>query len=295
VGLASSQKKQVEKLVAKVAELKPLPSTIVAALRLMDDPDASMEQVSSVISVDQAITARLLKFSNSAYYGTVQPVTTVHEALCRFGFRKTKNILLAATYSSLLGRRLAGYNLGRGELWRHSVAVAATAQRFSSQVSYPSPDEAYIAGLLHDIGKLVLDQYRKVNWDQLLAAGLAENLSLIAAEEMLLGMNHVQVGGLLAKTWGLPPCLVDAITHHHYPPMATTSPQLAAIVHVADVICLRLGIGFTHQQFLPQANPEALRILEITETEVEFLTNLYSDVLDTRLLIEADLMLRSGR
>jgi putative nucleotidyltransferase with HDIG domain len=289
------QRKQVERLVAEVADLKPLPTTVTTALRLMEDENSSVEEIASIVSVDQAVAARLLRFANSAYYGTIQPCTTVSEALCRLGFRKTKNILLAASYSSLLGRRLAGYNLGRGELWRHSVAVATAAQRLSSQVDYPAPEEAYIGGLLHDIGKLVLDQYMKVDWDELLAAGESGNRTLIASEELLLGMNHVQVGGTLAKSWALPACLVDAIAHHHYPPMATTSPQLAAIVHIADAICLRLGIGLAHYQFLPTVNPEALRILKITETEIDFLTNLYNDILDTQFMVEADLMLNSRK
>ena len=289
--LTNKQTKQLEQLVASVADLKPLPSTVTTALRLLDDLDSSVDQISAIISVDQAVTARLLKFANSAYYGTIQPCSTVTEALCRLGFRKTKNILLAASYSSLLGRRLAGYNLGRGELWRHSVAVANTAQRLSAQVSYSAPDEAYIAGLLHDIGKLVLDQYRKVNWDELLALGQAGNRSLIDAEDMLLGVNHVQVGSALAKSWGLPAPLVDAIAFHHHPHMAETAPLLAAIVHIADAVCLRLGIGLAHNQFLPTVSPDALSILSLTDTEVDFLTNLYGDILDTRLLVEADLML----
>ncbi|MEW5956484.1 MAG: HDOD domain-containing protein [Chloroflexota bacterium] len=277
---------QMKKVLASIDDLKPLPTTVTRTLDLMEEPDVAIGQIVSALSVDQALAARLLKLANSAYYSTGYPATTLYEVVMKLGFRRTKNVLLTLSYSSLLGRRVAGYNLGHGELWKHSIAVAATAQRLSERLAYPAPDEAYIAGLLHDIGKLTLDQFFKVNWERLLEAGRSRQLSLIEAEERLLGMDHAQVGGELARKWDLPPVLVEAIAYHHTPTFANESPQLAAIVHVANVVCLRLGIGLPDSVFLPGPSSEALRLLSLTPYEVNMLTEEFKDRLDAYLETE---------
>lgn len=263
--------------------LKPLPATVTRALKLMEEPDISIREIVAVIAVDQALSARLLKFANSAYYGFPHPATTLHEAITRLGIRRTKNLLFTLSYSSLLGRRVASYNLGNGELWRHSVAVAMASQRLAERVAYTAPDEAYMGGLLHDIGKLMLDQYFKVNWDHLLGLGQTYQLTLIEAEKRLLGLDHAEVGAELARKWELPACLVEAIAYHHLPVAAVTSPHLAAIVHLADVITLRLGIGLPHPDFLHEPRPEALEILSLELEEIEFLTVQYQEMLSPYL------------
>ena len=279
----------IKSVLKNVDGLKPLPSTVTQALKLIEEPNVSIREVVAVISVDQALTARILSWGNSAFYGFAHPATTLYEAIPRLGFRRTKNILFTLSYSNLLARRLAGYNLGKGELWRHALAVGMVSQRLAERVGYPAPDEAYIAGLLHDIGKLMLDQYFKVNWDHLLELGQRHNLSLIEAEEHLLGLNHAQVGGELARKWELPLRLVEAIAYHHTPTSANTAPRLAAIVQVADNICLRLNIGLPHPDFLPDLSSEGLRLLSLECEDVDQLTRLYREMLTTPLIAEENL------
>lgn len=269
----------IKSVLKSVDGLKPLPSTVTQALKLIEEPDISIREVVSVISVDQALTARILSWSNSAFYGFAHPATTLHEAVTRLGLRRTKNILFTLSYSSLLGRRVAGYNLGHGELWRHAIAVAMASQRLSERVGYPAPDEAYVAGLLHDIGKLMLDQFFKVDWARLLELGQKRHMSLMETEEYLLGLNHAQTGGELARKWDFPPRLVEAIAYHHTPTFGGVAPELAAIVQVADNICLRLNIGLPHPDFLPDLSREGLRLLSLELEEVDELTELYRDML----------------
>lgn len=291
VAVTTSRKARVEALVNSVVDLKPLPTTVTKALRLIDKDSASIEEIAAVVSVDQALAARTLKLANSAYYGATHPATTLAQAIAWLGFRRTKNLFLAASYSSLLGRRLAGYNLGHGELWRHSVAVATVSQQLAWHVMAPNPDTAYLAGLLHDIGKLALDQHLKVDWTQLLAlVEDSEEHTLIEAEERLLGLNHAEVGGELAAVWGLSAALVDVIAWHHLPTLASSWPKLAAIVHIADAICLRLGIGLMHANLVPVISPEALRLLLLDEGQVAALTDEYAPIVESRLMAEADVV-----
>lgn len=277
---------EIKKVLAAITDLKPLPATVTQALKLMEEPDISLNEIASTLSVDQALTARILRQANSAYYGFAYTVTTLHEAIARLGFRRIKNILFTLSYSSLLGQRVASYNLGNGELWRHSVAVALTAQRLSDRVAYSAPDEAYVGGLLHDIGKLVLDQYFKVDWDELLVNGQTYQLPLIEAEEKVFGLNHAQVGGEVAAKWSLPPRLVEAIAYHHNPNFAVKSPELTAIVHIANTICLRLNIGLHDPIFLPNPNNDALNLLSLEPEEIDILADRYKDMLERSVMLD---------
>jgi putative nucleotidyltransferase with HDIG domain len=175
-------------------------------------------------------------------------------------------------------------------LWQHSIAVAITAQRLSEYVAYPAPDEAYMAGLLHDIGKLVMDQYFEMNWEHLVAAGQAHNLTLVEAEEWFLSMNHAQVGAELASRWGLPSCLVEAIAYHHQPALAKETPKLTAIVHIANAICLRLGIGLPGSHFLTVPNRAILNLLSLQPEEIDMLTERYKDMLLNNMETTDELM-----
>lgn len=271
---------QIRKTLTGIDNLKPLPTTVVRTLKLIEEPNVSISQIAAAVSVDQALTASILKQANSAYYGFTSSVATLREAITRLGFRRIKNILFTLSYSSLLGRRVASYNLGRGELWRHSIAVALTAERLSERIGYPASDEAYVGGLLHDIGKLMLAQHFKMDWDQLLAIGRNYELDLIGAEERLLGINHAQVGSELAAKWELPSCLIEAIAYHHMPTLASERPELTAIVHTANIICLRLDIGLSDPIFLPDPNPEALRLLSLEPYEIDMLIDLYRDMVE---------------
>lgn len=281
--------KHIKPILESVDGLKPMPGSVTSALKVIEEPDVTISEISSIIAKDQALAARILKFANSAYYGFPHPASTLNEAIARLGFRRIKNILFTLSYSSMLGRRIAGYNLGHGELWRHSIAVAMTCQRISERVAYSAPDEAYVAGLLHDIGKLLLDQYFKVDWAHLLSIGQENNLTLIEAEENLLGINHAQTGGELARNWGLPTRLSDAIAYHHTPALATW-PDLAAIVQVADIICWRLNIGLTHPDFLPEPAAVALELLSLSLIDIDEMTDIYSDMLNAALISDTSLV-----
>lgn len=281
---------EIKEVLGSITDLKPLPATVIRALKLMDNPNASIQDIATALSMDQALTARILRRANSAYYGFPYSATTLQEAITRLGFRQIKNILFTLSYSSILGQQVSSYNLGSGELWRHSVAVAITAQQLAERVAYPAADEAYISGLLHDIGKLVLDQYFKVDWNQLLATGKENGLSLSEAEERLFGMNHAQVGSELAAKWSLPPRLVEAIAYHHTPVFANRSPELTGIVHIANIICLRLDIGLPDPVFLAETSTEALRLLFLEPNEIDVLVDQYKEKIEHSLTLEEELI-----
>jgi len=160
----------VEQVVAQVKDLPTLPEVTTEVIKLTDDPNATAQDINRVVGKDQGLTAKVLKLANSAYYGFPRRISTVTDATVMLGFQTLRSIVMAASVSDMLSREMKGYSLGSGELWRHSQATAMGARLLARQCKYPAADVAYTAGLLHDIGKVILNHYlqdanqRVVEW-----------------------------------------------------------------------------------------------------------------------------------
>jgi putative nucleotidyltransferase with HDIG domain len=167
-----------------------------------------------------------------------------------------------------LTRRLDGYHLQEGDLYRHSLASAMAAQRIAHFLHYPDPEEAYVAGLLHDMGKMVLDQYMQLDYEEVTKYIQDKQVELIQVEEDLFGINHAGVGGLMATRWNFPVVLSDAIRFHHVPSMARSKQDLASIVNVANAIAPEDAIGLTGLAGR-NPHPEATRLLKLDPERIE--------------------------
>lgn len=232
-----------EKLIEMAPEAIPLPATTLRIIKLINDPRSTAEDVGRVLETDQALTARVLRVANSAYYGMPRQVASAKDAVVMLGHNTLRSLIFTASVAGVLGRRVTGYALGEGELWRHSVNVAGAA-RLVARVKHPAlAEEAYVGGLLLDIGKIVLDQYLQEEFALANSTAVEEGISFVEAERQVFGADHAEIGGLLAEKWNLPPALVEAIRYHHDPVAAKSAPELASIVHVADLIATELGIG----------------------------------------------------
>ena len=267
-----------ERLLQSVEDLPSLPDVALKVTRLVEDPNVNAVAIERVVSTDQALTARVLRLANSAFYGVSRRIGTVREAVVILGFRTIKTLTLAACLYPALTGELRGYGLGRGELWRHSIACAISAQALARQVGSTaphvgpvSPDEAFVAGLLHDIGKMVLSIHLKEYLGQTRDRALAEGISFLAAERAILGVDHAQAGAAIAEKWNLPAALVDAIACHHDPLAAQHGNiGLACVAHVADALCLSLGIGVGGDGLLAALQSEALDALRLAGPTFDF-------------------------
>lgn len=253
---------RLREILADVERVRPLPTSAVRVVQALDDPNSSAGQVAHLLRLDQALAADVLRLSNSAAAAGVNRTASVSEAVTRLGFGRVKMLVLGAATQSLLTRRLSGYGLSGQELWDHAVVTASLARYVATQTYYPDTEEAYVAGLLHDIGKLVLDQYVRTGYALLADVMRAKNLALWQAEELLFGMDHGAVGGLLATRWQFPLPLTEAIRCHHWPTLARVRPELAAIVNVADVLPPREA---KEMATATEPHPEALRLLHLDE------------------------------
>ena len=205
--------------------------------------------------------------ANSAGMGFNTMCSNITDAVMRLGFKRVKTLVLGAASSGPLTRRLNGYRLGAGELWNHAVATAVTAQWISQFLHYADVEEAYVGGLLHDMGKLILDQYMMVDYIRIVELMKNYNLALWQVEEKLLGIDHSMVGSLMAQKWNFPIVLVDAIRYHHAPSLARSKQQLGAIINIANALS-KDERALANDPNGMVIHPEALKILNIDDAQV---------------------------
>ncbi len=267
---------QIDQILASVDKMRPMPTSITRILNALDDPNNTAGVISDLIGLDQALAASVLQMANSASMGFSFVCSSISDAVMRLGFKRIKNLVLGAASSGPLTRRLNGYRLGAGELWNHSVATATIAQWISRFLHYPDPEEAYVAGLLHDMGKLILDQYMNVDYMRILELMRNYDLALWQVEEKLLGIDHSAVGSLMAQKWNFPPILVEAIRYHHAPSFAKTKPTLGAIINIANAFSKNATYALLdpHGQ---RVHPEAMNILGMDEPQLNRMRELVQE------------------
>lgn len=229
-----------------VARLRPLPTSLAQIVRALDDPTTSPQRLADLLNLDQSLTAEVLRMANSAVMDYVPPSRTMQEAVMRLGYARIKTMVLGVHASPLLNRTLSGYQLAAEELWHHSITTATLARTLTQALALSNPDEAYVAGLLHDMGKLVLDQYLAADYANMVAFKKKHNLRLWQVEQKLFGLDHGAVGGALAAKWNFPLALAEAIEFHHWPTFANTNQRLAAVINVADAWANADGAGQKH-------------------------------------------------
>ncbi|NSW83460.1 MULTISPECIES: HDOD domain-containing protein [Syntrophothermus] len=269
----------LEQLVASVDDIPALPSVTIQVIKLTEDPDSTAEDVNRVITQDQGLTAKVLRLANSAYYGFPRRIRTVTEATVLLGFQTIKSLALAASVSEVLNREVQGYALPAGELWRHSQAVAISCRMIARTVKFRNQEEAYTAGLLHDIGKVILNRHLQEAYQEVIDSVQKNGTSFIEAEEKILGFNHAQVGSRIAEKWNLPDGLVEAIACHHSPGAARINSTLTSIVHLADAMVMMMGIGLGVDGLDYSFEFSTLHALGLSDKSVEEMMARLSEIL----------------
>jgi putative nucleotidyltransferase with HDIG domain len=286
--LSQRAQENMKQILDRVSDIPPLPHIVIEALNIIKDPKSTAVNLANVISQDQALTARVLRLSNAAYFGYARRIKTVTEAIVILGFGVVENILYAAALHAHLSKEVEGYELQKGALWEHSMSVAIGAKTLAKLIKYPKPEEPFTAGILHDIGKTIIGKFVQKEF-QTINELVDEGKSFQEAEITVLGFDHAYLGGKVAEKWNLPPMLIEAIAHHHSPMDAKEYVDIVCIVHIADAVALMSGQGIGADGLLYRLEPRAMEILNIKE---EHLENIYTQVvqafIDHRQLLELD-------
>jgi putative nucleotidyltransferase with HDIG domain len=255
---------KVQSILVSVEKLRPMPSNVTRILKEIDDPKITVTIVSEYVGLDQALAALVLQMANSVALGYGRTCTNLRDAVMRIGLKRLKSLLLASSAAGPLNKSLAGYRLGSGDLWNHSLATAMASELLAKMLNYRDPEEAYVSGLLHDIGKLLLDQFILTDYTKILTFIQQYKMPLWEVEEKLIGIDHARVGGLIGERWQFPVVLVDAIRYHHYPSLARANPQLPAIVNLANAVISQKAVGGNNAGlFSSEIHPETFGILRI--------------------------------
>ncbi|RJO64829.1 MAG: HDOD domain-containing protein [Myxococcales bacterium] len=234
-----------EMILQKVTELPTLPRVAMQILPLLGNNRSGAADFERAIRHDPALTANLLRLANSAYFGYPRKISSIRSAITLMGPRRVYDLAVAAAMTKVIPPTLPGYRLHAETFWQHSVAVAIFAERLAREVAAHQPDQTFTAGLLHDIGKLVISAFLVERSSDLSEHLIARQQTLVDAEHNILGADHADVGGAIVESWNLPREISEVCRWHHDP---SSAPDLADrtlvdLVHLANGLAHLLGYG----------------------------------------------------
>ena len=278
------------RIISKMQDIKSFPQFVLETMRKLNDPESNAADVAKSLSRDEGLVLRILKLANSAAYGMTRKISNISEAIALLGYKSVSNIVLAATVYSSMDKGLSGYALDRGELWRHSLMVAYTARELAKITEKVTAEDAYVGGLLHDIGKVILNDYVRFGYGIIVKMVEEKHIPFTEAEVQVLGFDHAAIGEILISKWDMPESYRTVVAYHHRPnelPEDKMQYQpLLDVVTLANTICLMLGIGLGADGLQAYMFPESIERLGIKNFEnllsemVDFVGNVSNDMGD---------------
>jgi putative nucleotidyltransferase with HDIG domain len=248
-----------------ITKVLTIPAVVSRIMTLVNTGTVSAAEIAEEVSRDQVLAAKVLKLVNSGFYGFRQPITTITHAMVLLGLDVMKTVVMTASVVDIVDTM----NQFMEGLWEHSVATARASTALAERRKAPDPEEYGLAGLLHDIGKVVIAQTFPEEHARIRALVAERNCLQSEAELEVFGVTHAEMGMWLLKKWSLPPKIVYPIAYHgNFHPRRDHADR-TAVVHVADILCRAKGIGFPGDRRIPRVDPEAWALLRLTMEDVE--------------------------
>lgn len=268
---AAAIQENVQSAIKEISHIATLPEVTMKIIKLVEDPDSTAQDLNKVISNDPALGARILKVVNSAFYGLPGQIGSINRAIVLLGLNAVKNIAIAASLAKLFRGGKISANFDARDLWTHSIASAAATRLLSNRCGLGLPDEAFLAGLIHDIGIMVEIQARRPKFIEALDMVEKQGCTLREAEFACIGATHEMFGAGLCKLWKFPVSFQYVTGFHHHPmDLVENNRTLACLVHVSDHIVGKMELGFSHEMKLdsPVAN-EIMNHLKLNTTDID--------------------------
>jgi HD-like signal output (HDOD) protein len=275
---AVATQKNIKQTIEKISSLPSHPVVIERITRLLSNPRTSAEDIGKAMTTDQSLATKALKLVNSAFYGFPGRISTLSHAIVILGFSTIKNIVLTASiFDSFRGKGMdvEGFNLER--LWYHSIACGAAAQAIAKTVGGSEKEECFIAGLIHDIGKIILCHYLPDDFKSVIVHTRTNNVLFYESEKALFDTCHDEIGGYLVQCWNLPKNLQNAARYHHQPSPAHDHYQTSAIVHAADIFVRALDYGNGGDDKMPVMSEQVWKTLNLENVS---LVSLFDNIKD---------------
>ena len=254
----------------ELQDLPPLPSIVVQAMETVNNPSASAADLNRLIAMDPALSAKVLRVVNSAHYGFSSQITTISHAIVILGFDSVRNLVTALGVGRAL-RPSARHLLNRQRFWEHSVATAVGTAVIGKRRRLDTAicEEVFVGGLLHDMGKLFLDQFFPDQYRVAIQLAIVGKVGMYRAEATALGIDHTQVGKRIADNWRLPPAANAMITFHHKPQLSGRYFEYVACVHAANVVAKQLKLGSSGDTVAPTMDAEVAKWLAFSPADWE--------------------------
>ena len=258
----------IRRKINQISTLAPLPLVIQAVMEISEDPSSSAASLGKVIKKDQTLTAKILKIVNSAYFGFYRRISNIDQAIVILGFDEIKNITIATSLMTAFNVNF-NYVLNREGFWMHSLGAAFIARSLCSTRLELNAEDAFVVGLTHDIGKLVLLQNFNQAYSLVIFNSAEHIVSLPKVEKEMINIDHAEIGGALTENWKLPRHLVRAIELHHAPEKAEQDESYVHIAHLANYFCHKYEIGKSSNPVPDEVSPHSLKALGLRKDQLE--------------------------
>lgn len=238
-----SKRPTYEEIECALARVNSIPQIALKVIRMIRDSRNSLRDISKELRQDQILSAKVIRLCNSAFIGVRNRIDSIDRALVLLGDKRFLQLVASSSCEDFFPKTVQGYSLCKGGLYKHALGTALISEILAKFTGKVPSDIAYTAGLLHDIGKVVLDQYMAPAYPLFYRRTQADGTNLIVVEREEFGVDHTEVGGRLGELWSLPENLIDTIRHHHNPEEATVAPELSHLVYLADLLMSQFVVG----------------------------------------------------
>lgn len=254
----------LKKKISQITELLTLPDVVLEVNRLIESPDTTANDIAKVISNDLALSTKMLKLVNSPFYGFPRQITSINYAVVILGFNAVRNLALTAFVMDIKSINRDGFN--SHDYWTFSISCAHVAEFLAEYCGLKDKDNTFIAGLVHDIGVIIMNQYFNEDFTKAFVHAKEKAVLFLEAENELLEYNHIEIGAALLESWNLPEQIVD-ICKNYLEPEKSKDP-LQYIVYLADIICRSLCLGTSGDSSIPELRQDILDHLQIDQEKL---------------------------
>lgn len=259
----------IKELIREIDNLTPIPAVVNQIMAVYENPGSSMEDIAEIIQYDPMITANILRMCNSAFYGLPRRVESIQDAITMMGMDQVIDMVLMKSGAANLVREQAGYGHNEGELWKQSVASALIARDLAEKKGSKNKQMIFTAALVKDIGKVILDRFVGDSFTKIDDLVTHKGLSFKEAEKKVIGIDHAELGGLVAEMWDFSEKMVFMIKNHHLNDEAARNDLDTQILYVADSVCMMMGIGGGADGLAYRFHKDVLDRLEITPVDLQ--------------------------
>lgn len=265
---------KLKSIVKKIDDLPTLPVVVSKILQVVGATKTASKDLADVISKDPSLSAKILRMANSSFYGLRNEVSSINHGVVILGFHTIKYLALGASSLNSIKKKNMTVSLSEEKFWEHSIACGICARLIASKTGYPVPEEAFVAGLIHDVGKLLLDKFLSTDYKKAILFSREKKRTLFEAEKKIVGVTHTTIGKWLSEEWGLPSPLTYAITYHNDPPFLSKSLSkkdltFISIIYMANIICKQKGYKLWDDEIILTMDKKVTKFINLKPDELK--------------------------